>query len=86
LTATARSIRTWACYVLSRGRILCFRGSFSYDCKRRKLVSITRIGTSKKYASNWAQAFGQKKTSRGQTPRTLAKKKTATAKKPSSKK
>jgi hypothetical protein len=49
-------------------------------------VSITRIGTSKKYASNWAQAFGQKKTSRGQTPRAAAKKKTATTKKPSPKK
>jgi hypothetical protein len=46
-------------------------------------VTITRIGATKKYASNWAQAFGKKDADRktaAKTPK-LPKKKTSPASK-----
>jgi len=30
-------------------------------------VTITRIGATKKYADNWAKAFGKRKTASGET-------------------
>jgi len=51
---------------------------------RRKPVTITRIGATKKYADNWAKAFGKKRSASGatakQTP-TAKKKRSSTKKK-----
>jgi len=52
---------------------------YLYQGKRRISVSITRIGSTKKYADNWQAAFGGKKKS-GTKKRTTSKR-AATAKK-----
>jgi hypothetical protein len=54
-------------------------GILRKEKERYEIVSITRVGSSQKYASGWDQAFsGKKKSASGRT--TTARKKTATKK------
>ncbi len=61
----------------------------SHSCKqaRKTAVTITRVGASKKYAQNWAQAFGGKKSKSAGTESTKKqeKKKSGAAKSPKAK-